>query len=208
MAVAGKRNGREQRQSEGEGRKTQGRRGEGEAELRQKMEPARESFRETCSRRAEKRWRAGVLSSTCQETLCAWVAVPVVVARTCLAARFTPGGTLSASAEGSALCCSRAGGGGSRDRADQTSRARSASRTRNQRAGGVCARGRAIRQHRAVRQHMGPSRRQSCATHARGAAPSRRAPAAGDAVPVPLISESLRQSSRSRFPLAGGRAEQ
>ena len=48
LAVAGKRNGREQRQSEGEGRKTQGRRGEGEAELRQKMEPARESFRETC----------------------------------------------------------------------------------------------------------------------------------------------------------------
>ena len=41
LAVAGKRNGREQRQSEGEGRKTQGRRGEGEAELRQKMEPAR-----------------------------------------------------------------------------------------------------------------------------------------------------------------------
>ena len=161
----------------------------------------------TCSRRAEKRWRAGVLSSTCQETLCAWVAVPVVVPRTCLAARFTPGGTLSASAEGSALCCSRAGGGGSRDRADVS---RALRLTHSQPARGLSVRAWACHTPPSCRAaaHRPEPPAQSCATHARGAAPSRRAPAAGDAVPVPLISESLRQSSRSRFPLAGGRAEQ
>ena len=101
-------------------REREGRRKEGGARERQSCDRKWSQRKSRFAKRAvaEKRWRAGVLSSTCQETLCAWVAVPVVVARTCLAAHFTPGGTPSASAEGSALCCSGAGGGGSRDRAD------------------------------------------------------------------------------------------
>ena len=129
--LAGNRNGREQRQSEGEGRKTQGRRGEGEAELRQKMEPAKESFRETCccrealaSRSAEQHLsrdavrlgrRPGGRASH----------VPRSPLHSRRNAQLKRRGSPSAAA---ALAAAAAG-------TEQTSRARSASRTRNQRAG-------------------------------------------------------------------------
>ena len=132
LAVAGKRNGREQRQSEGERRKTQGRRGEGEAELRQKMEPARESFRETCNS------REALASRSAEQHL----------SRDVVRLGRRPGGRAShvprsplhsrrnaqlkrrgQRASAAAALAEVAAG------TEQTSRARSASRTRNQRAG-------------------------------------------------------------------------
>ena len=171
-------------------REKEGRRKEGGARERQSCDRKWSQRESRFAKRAvaEKRWRAGVLSSTCQETLCAWVAVPVVVPRTCLAARFTPGGTLSASAEGSALCCSGAGGGGSRDRTQVRADVSRALRlTHSQPARGLSVRAWACHTPTSCRAaaHRPEPPAQSCATHARGAAPSRRAPAAaGDAVPA------------------------
>ena len=132
----------------------------------------------------------------------------MVVPRTCLAARFTPGATLSSSVEGSALCCSGAGGGGSRDEADVS---RALHLTHSQPARGLSVRAWACHTPTSCRAaaHRPEPPAQSCATHARGAPRAEeRCCRLATPFPFPLISEALRQSSRSRFPLAGGRAEQ